>query len=89
MPFILLSGVVIGAIVRWVLAALAVGVVVFVGLSTLLDQVTGYVQTTFGTLPNTALQVAGLLKVDTAINIILSAYGINVAMMATKVLRGK
>ena len=89
MPLIFFSGVAIAAIVRWVLAALAVGVVVFVGLATLLEQVTAYVQTTFGTLPTTALQVAGLLKVDTAINIILSAYGINVAMMATKVLRGK
>jgi cell division protein FtsX len=81
MPF-LLSAAVIGNIIAWIASTLGVGVVVFVGLSALLEQVTAYVQTAFGQLPTSALQLGGLFGVDTAFNIILSAYGINVTMMA-------
>lgn len=87
MPLLFFSGAVLAAIAKWIVAALGVGLVVFVGLGSLLDQVTTYVQTSFGQLPTTALQVAGLLKLDVALNIVLSAYGINLSMMALRVFR--
>ena len=87
LPAIILSGAVVASATRWVLSALGVGVVVFVGLSSLLDQVTAYALDTFDGLPLAALQIAGLLKVDVALNVILSAYGINLSMMAVRVLR--
>ena len=77
-----LSGASIAAVVKWVLAALGVGAVTYTGVSALLQYVTDYAETLFGQLPATALQLAGMLGIDICITIVLSAYGINAAMMA-------
>lgn len=80
-PWLLLSVPMIGSLVRYVIAALGFGALTYVGFNELLSWVTSEVQGHLSGLPSLALNFMGLAKVDLAINIILSAYAMNVGLM--------
>ena len=77
----LLTGAAIGAAGKWVMVALGFGFA-FYGFTAILEAVTeqvlGNVQ---NALVGAAAGLAGLLRVDQAINVILSAYAVNGAVM--------
>lgn len=58
-----------------VLIALAVGYVTYEGIDTGLTSVTSYIWSSFTGLPEKALVVMGLLRVDDNISVLLSALG--------------
>jgi hypothetical protein len=71
----------IGSLVRYVIAALGFGAVAYVGFNELLQWVTSEIHGQLNGLPSLAVNFMGLAKVDLAINIILSAYAMNVGLM--------
>lgn len=60
-------------VVKMVLKALGVGVVSYVGINLVLSEATDVIMVNMLGLPIEVQQILGLLKVDVAINIILSA----------------
>lgn len=60
-------------VVKMVLKALGVGVVSYVGINLVLSEATDIIMVNMLGLPIEVQQILGLLKVDVAINIILSA----------------
>lgn len=60
-------------IAKMVLKGLGVGLVSYVGINVVLSQATDIILQNFSSLPIQLQQVMGLLKVDVAVNIILSA----------------
>jgi hypothetical protein len=83
---LLLSGAFIGAVVRWVLATIGVGIVSIIGLGALLTALGNYLNNMVAVPPVAAdavcnMQVAGVIQ------LILSAYAIRVAISAGKRLR--
>lgn len=71
----LLGALVSGAstLVGKVLLALGIGYASYTALNTVFDQLKGYVLSGLGSLSGTALQIAGLMQIDTAISMVLSA----------------
>ncbi|WP_312723688.1 DUF2523 domain-containing protein [Stutzerimonas nitrititolerans] len=63
----------VGPLVKQVLKALGIGMVSYVGLQIMVDQVRGYVTSNFAGLPSDVVAVLGLAKVDIAVNIVLAA----------------
>jgi len=80
-PWLLLTVPMIGSLVRYVIAALGFGALTYVGFDALLSWVSSEVQGQLSGLPALALNFMGMAKVDLAINIILSAYAMNVGLM--------
>lgn len=64
------------AIVARILVALGIGAVVYSGFDFILDQIMTQVVANLSAIGGITAQVIGLLNVDTAVNIILSAYSI-------------
>lgn len=60
-------------VVKMVLKALGIGVVSYVGINLVLSQATDVILQNFLSLPASIQQIMGILKVDVAVNIILSA----------------
>lgn len=77
----------VGGLARTVLTAIGVGIVSYAGFDLLLSQVTNAVRSSIQGLPLSMLQLAGLAKVDIAVNIIFSAYAIRIAMIPLKRMR--
>lgn len=75
MPFALISALVASLVplAKMVLKALGVGVVSYVGINLVLTEATDVIMVNMLGLPVEIQQILGLLKVDVAINIILSA----------------
>ncbi|KQW13131.1 DUF2523 domain-containing protein [Pseudomonas sp. Root401] len=75
MPFALISALVASLVplAKMVLKALGVGVVSYVGINLVLTEATDVIMVNILGLPVEIQQILGLLKVDVAINIILSA----------------
>ena len=63
-----------GSVVGRVLIALSIGYVTYTGLSTGLDWFVNQFYSELSSAPAMFLQIIGLLQVDTAINILSSAY---------------
>lgn len=80
-PWLLLSVPMIGSLVRYVVAALGFGAVTYIGFDALLSWVADQVRGQLDGLPALALNFMGMAKVDLAINIVLSAYAMNVGLM--------
>lgn len=74
------------ALVR-VLYTLGMGIITYIGLDALLGYATDQIKGALGYLPDLALNLMGLAQMDIAINIILSAYSVNLGMMALQRLR--
>lgn len=72
-------GAIAGQLTWKVLAALGIGYVTFTGVNVLIDQYQPQILQALQTLPPVALQLAGVLKVGTCVNIMFSA----MAMRAT------
>lgn len=66
----------IPAMVARILVALGVGAVVYSGFDFILDQVHTQVVSSLGGIGGITANVIGILNIDTAVNIILSAYAI-------------
>jgi hypothetical protein len=83
MPWIwyFLTGVMIAAIVRWVLMALGLGVLYFFGIEPFFEMVANSVDLLFDGAPPAVLSLLGIARVDEAVNIILGAFAFNVALM--------
>lgn len=64
------------AIVARILVALGIGAVVYTGFDFILDQIVNQVIANFSSIGGLTAQVIGILNVDTAVNIIMSAYSI-------------
>lgn len=64
---------VLSSVLFQVLFALGVGFVSFTGISLVLSQLHAFAATQWSALPATVLQVMGLLRVDQALNLIISA----------------
>lgn len=60
-------------VVKMVLKALGIGVVSYVGINLVLSQATDVILQNFLSLPASIQQIMGILKVDVAVNIVLSA----------------
>lgn len=67
-------------VVKMVLKALGVGVVSYVGINLILSEATDMIMVNFLGLPIEVQQIFGLLKVDVAVNIILSAIATKLAL---------
>lgn len=80
-PWLLLTLPMLGSLVRHVLFALGFGALTYVGFDALLSFATDQIKGNIEGLPSLALNFMGLAKVDLAINIILSAYAVNLAAM--------
>lgn len=72
----------VGWFVRNVLATIGVGTVAYVGFDAALTAAGGLIKSNLGGIPADAAGLLGLAGVDFAINIILSAYTVKVAMRA-------
>lgn len=77
----------IGYILARILYALGIGVVTYIGLEQLLSWVTDQIQGYIGMLPALTLNLMGMARLDIAINVILSAYSVNLGLMALKKFR--
>lgn len=64
---------VLGPLVKRVLTSVGIGTVSYIGINLMLDQVKGYVVSSFGGAGADTLSLLGLARVDVAINIVLSA----------------
>lgn len=64
----------ISKVVVKLVTALGVGYVTYVGFSSLIDMVQGYIDSNLGGLPANVFQVINIVNVPAAINLILSAY---------------
>lgn len=64
---------IVGPIVFHALRLLGIGVVTYVGINLVLDQVKDYVIGNFSNIPLQVQQILGLAKVDVAVNIYLAA----------------
>lgn len=75
MPFAFISVLVTALIplVKMVLKALGVGIVSYVGINLVLSEATDVIMVNILGLPVEVQQILGLLKLDVAVNIILSA----------------
>lgn len=75
MPFAFISVLVTALIplVKMVLKALGVGIVSYVGINLVLTEATDVIMVNILGLPLEVQQILGLLKLDVAVNIILSA----------------
>lgn len=75
MPFAFISVLVTALIplVKMVLKALGVGIVSYVGINLVLSEATDVIMLNILGLPVEVQQILGLLKLDVAVNIILSA----------------
>jgi len=75
MPFAFISVLVTALIplVKMVLKALGVGIVSYVGINLVLTEATDVIMVNILGLPVEVQQILGLLKLDVAVNIILSA----------------
>jgi hypothetical protein len=71
----------IGSLVRYVVIALGFGALTYVGFDALLSYATDQIKDNLDGLPALALNFMGLAKVDLAINVVLSAYAVNLAAM--------
>lgn len=64
---------IVGPIIFYVLRLLGIGVVTYVGINLVLDQVKDYVIGNFVNVPVQVQQILGLAKFDVAVNIYLAA----------------
>lgn len=64
---------IVGPIIFYVLRLLGIGVVTYVGINLVLDQVKDYVIGNFVNVPIQVQQILGLAKFDVAVNIYLAA----------------
>lgn len=67
--------IVVNALSR-VALAFGIGFVVYSGLDVALDQVKSVAMSSYGSLPANVVQMLGLLRVDQALNLILSAVSV-------------
>jgi hypothetical protein len=79
----------ITSVLGWVLVRLGVGLVSFAGFSTLLNLGMQAVKNNVSGLPASTVQLLGLCGFDRALSVVLSAYAINVALMAVSRWRGQ
>lgn len=56
-----------------VLAAIGIGVMTFTGINLALEQLHAFAASNWGSLPAGALGIVGLLRIDQALNLIISA----------------
>lgn len=63
----------VGPLVKQVLKALGIGMVSYVGLQLMVNQVKQYVTSSFAGLPSDVVSILGLAKIDVAVNIMLAA----------------
>jgi hypothetical protein len=71
----------VGQIVAKTLISLGVGYITYTGMQALLDLNSGQIFTLLGTLPPVTIQILGVLKVGTCINIWFSALAMKVSLM--------
>lgn len=64
---------VLGPLVMRVLTSLGIGSISYIGINLMLDQIKGYVISSFGSAGADTLGLLGLARVDIAVNIVLSA----------------
>lgn len=69
-----------GPLVIKALVTLGIGIVTFVGVDALVSAALNEIVSRFSGLPAAVAQIAGLLGVDVAITIILSAYSIRLVL---------
>lgn len=72
----------IGPLVGYVIKALGIGLVTYVGLDLVFDQIESYILSQYSGLPVTTVQVLNLLGIHSAIKIILSTLSACVAYRA-------
>lgn len=90
MPIIaLFAGASIANIVVRALLGIGVGLVTYTGLNVVLGMATDAIKQNMTGLPAAAMQILGLGGIDFAINMILSAYAVRIALVASKKLRLK
>jgi hypothetical protein len=82
MPFAALLVALTGPVVIRAMIALGLGVITYVGFSALVSTVTGYVQSSYASLPLAALQLLALGGWNTAIGILLGAFATRVALIS-------
>lgn len=82
MPYALISALVAAGVplVKMVLKALGIGMVSYVGINLVLTEATDVIMVNMLGLPVEVQQILGLLKVDVAVNIILSAITTKIAL---------
>lgn len=64
---------IVGPIVNKIMSLLGIGLVSYVGINFVLEQVKNYVTSNFATIPIEVQQILGLAKFDVAINITFAA----------------
>ena len=67
-------------IIRRVLFSLGIGAVVFLGMGALLSQLQTLALGELSGMGQMALQIAGILNIDVAFNIVMSAYSIKLSL---------
>lgn len=75
-----LVGSIFGGLVWRALSALAIGFVVYIGFEALLDNVQVRIMSQLSGLPAAIAQILGIMGVDTALNIIFSAYAASIVL---------
>ena len=63
-------------IIKRLMIAFGVGIVAYTGFSQVMSFATSEIMSAFNGLPSVAAQIAGILNIDRAISVVLSAYSI-------------
>ena len=87
MLYSFLTALFVQGVVRVVLAAVGIGIVSFVGFDLLISNVFTLVRSNFDGLPDSALGMLGVARIDLALNIIVSSYTVKLSLVALKKLR--
>ena len=73
----------VAGLARYVLSAVGVGIVTYVGVNALLSQATQMIKSSLGSTGDVA-GFAGLMGIDVAISLILSGYSIRLTLSTLK-----